>query len=104
MIKKQYFVSIAEQEITDIPIPGQGADYEIMASDQDIEKIKQLFQSADQHEKDASTYIILKPFDEWGVDDNREGYSRDIQEVYEMIYQLGTEDTKNKISQLGILS
>lgn len=104
MTKKQYFVSIAKQEITDIPIPGQGAEYEIIADDQDIETIKQLFKSADQYEKDASSYILLNPFDEWGVDDNREGYAEDIQEVYEILYKLGTEKTKNKISQLGILS
>jgi len=102
--KKHYYVSVDKQDITDVPIPDHGIEYEIVANASEVEELQQLFMSAAKHEKNAAKFIALRPFDEWGADAEREGYSDNIIKVYETLYKLGTVETKDKISQLGILS
>ncbi|WP_100010969.1 hypothetical protein [Lentibacillus sediminis] len=102
MEKKHYFVTIDTQEIREISIPDSGVEYEITANHKEIEELQELFMKKNKDATNATEYIG-KPFDEWGADEERGAYNDHMLQIHKKIFQLGTEETKAKISELGII-
>lgn len=100
--KKRYYVTIDTQDIREMSIPDGRVEYEIRAEEKDVKELKELFRNKDKNAADAIEYIG-KPFDEWGADQERESYDQYQVDIYKKIYELGTQDTKNKIGELGII-
>ncbi|CDQ40126.1 MULTISPECIES: hypothetical protein [Virgibacillus] len=100
--KKHYFITVDTQDIREFSVPGSGVEYEIIADTSDIEEMKKLFMNKDKYAVNAVEYLA-KPFDEWGADDERDGYSEYLVKIYQELYRLGTIETKAKIDELGIL-
>lgn len=101
-VKNHYFVTIDTHEIRDISIPDSGIEFEVIADQNEINKLRKLFMTTEKHEKNALEYLA-KPFDEWGADDERQWYAEYVKAIYQAIFNLGTDDTKHKIKQLGII-
>jgi hypothetical protein len=100
--KKRYFVTIDTQDIREMPIPDAHIEYEIIANENELKELKELFRKKDKNAKDAAEYIG-KPFDEWGADEERESYDQYLIDIYKRIYALGSADTKDQIEELGII-
>lgn len=100
--KKTYYVTVDTQDIREMSLPENGVEYEIYATPKEVEEIKMLFNGKDQNEKDASKYIVCKPFDEWGADDERNNYDDHVITIYRKLYQFGAKKTKDKIDELGL--
>ncbi|GAB3793914.1 hypothetical protein [Virgibacillus kimchii] len=100
--KKHLFVTIDTQEIRETPIPDGRVEYEIRADETEIKELRELFRKKDKNASDAVEYIG-KPFDEWGADEERESYDQYQMHIYKKIYELGTQETKDKIGELGII-
>ncbi|MFC3040318.1 hypothetical protein ACFOGI_08620 [Virgibacillus xinjiangensis] len=101
--KKQYFVTIDTEEIREVSIPDSGIEFEIEATEGQVEELRHLFIKRNQNAVNASNYVH-KPFDEWGADEERASYNKHMVEVYRKVYELGTKETKEKISELGIIN
>ncbi|WP_087972918.1 hypothetical protein [Oceanobacillus rekensis] len=101
--KNHFFVTIDTKEIRDVSIDDNQVEYEIIADEQELLEIQQIFQTMDNESKDAVEDISINPFDEAKVDSERETYDRSLISVYQRLYELGTEETKNKIKELGII-
>ena len=102
-VRKHYFITVDTEDIREISIPDSGIEYEIIASENEIKEIENLFKEKNQNAKDAVKFLA-KPFDEWGADDERSAYGEHLIEIYRKIYHLGTEETKEKINELSIFS
>ncbi|GAB3067405.1 hypothetical protein [Virgibacillus ainsalahensis] len=101
--KKSYFVTVDTQEIREISIPDSGIEFEIKANEEEKEELEALFMKKNKNAVDAANYIH-KPFDEWGADEERDAYDQHMIEIYRIVYKLGTEKTKAKINELGIIN
>jgi len=53
--------------------------------------------------KNTMEYIVADPFEEWGADDERDEYEKHLVAIYQRLFELGTENTKQKIKELGII-
>lgn len=98
--RKKYFISIERESITETPVDDT-TEYEIDATDEEVEKLEELFQKKDKHEKKAVKFLA-KPFNEWGADDEREAYDTYLTDIFKYMYELGTPQTKQKIKSIGI--
>ncbi|APC48642.1 hypothetical protein [Virgibacillus halodenitrificans] len=101
--RKHYFVTVDTQDIREVSLPGSGIEYEIIADHNEIEQLNELFMKKDKNEKKAMSFLA-KPFDEWGADDERNAYDDHMMRIFQMLYELGTDDTKTKIYELGIIN
>ncbi|PAV29990.1 hypothetical protein CIL05_08925 [Virgibacillus profundi] len=100
-MRKHYFVTVDTQDIREISIPDSGIEFEIIASQNEIEEIEKLFMKKNKNAKKAVQYLA-KPFDERGADSEREGYDEHLMEIYRKINELGTMQTKEKIKEIGL--
>ncbi|MEN1966886.1 hypothetical protein WMZ97_02310 [Lentibacillus sp. N15] len=100
--RKTYFVTVDTEDIREISLPENGIEYEINATPEEVKAIKMLFMKKNKNEKDAVKYLG-KPFDEWGADTERNNYDAHIIAIYDKLYELGTNETKNKIKELHLL-
>lgn len=97
-----YYVTIDTKEIRTFSVPDNEIEFEIKATDEQVLEIKEIFSRLDNESKNAMKYIGLKPFDEWGVDNERDSYKQDINNLFSIIKKLGTKDTQRKLSEMGI--
>lgn len=76
--------------------------YEIEATPQEIKQLESLFLKAEQTELQffAKAHV---PFLNNEAAENAEE-DRDIRRIYQMIYQLGTEKTREQIREIGVIS
>jgi len=102
MEKKRFFVTVDTQQIRETSIPDGHVEFEVSADETELEELRELFRQKDKNASDAVGYIG-KPFDEWGADEKRESYDQYQIDIYKKIYELGTQETKNKIGELGII-
>ncbi len=97
MEKKKYYVSISEKRITEMSIP-DSAEFEILANREDIRKIEAIL-----HDFDAivgeEALNILTPLSEHHDTDGE--YNTDLKNLYNLLYELGTEKTKREIENMN---
>lgn len=99
--KKTYYVSV--QADTVLPNKGEAAfEFEIEATDEEVIKLQELFEnkidSADSTFVKAHLLTIPYHFD---VENDQ--YDADLLQIYQFIHELGTPETKEHISRMGIL-
>lgn len=100
MEKKRYYVTVGSGEILPSKTLSEW-EFEIDATPQEAERLEQLFENTD----DASWNDFWKahvPMQE-DPDDDTIPYDKNLQRVYEMIYKLGTETTREHIRSMKIL-
>lgn len=98
--RKSYFVSLEKAHISEVSVP-DSTEYEILATEDELKQLEQLFNQKEDHEKKAVEFLA-KPFNEWGADDERDAYDTKLIDIYNLIYQLGTNETKEKINKMGL--
>jgi hypothetical protein len=102
MERQKYYVSVQSRTIME----NQGdASYEldIIATPEDVEKLVKLFESLEDTD-DASfvrTHIPAVPYHHDDVNDNYDSY---LNQIYQTLYTVGTEETKAHISSMGIIN
>lgn len=98
---KLYYVAVDTADIRKNSLPDAGIEFEILATDNDIKQLEDLFMKRKRFGDNATSYLN-KPFNEWGADAEREAYSEMIAAIYKKVYELGTPETKRKIDEMGI--
>ncbi|MFC4387190.1 hydrolase [Gracilibacillus marinus] len=92
MTKKTYYVNIATQEISQIPY-GTNTQFTIEATDEEVFLLREKFNEVRSAE--FSTYIRAHiPFVPYHNDPENDAYDEGLSGAYQMIYKLGTEETK----------
>jgi hypothetical protein len=104
--KKIYYVTVdvgprTGQIREQIELNDANYDFEIFATAEEVAKLQQLL--TELQETDFQTFALAHiPFlDNDQAEDRTE--DRQIEQVYRMIYQLGTEQTKEQIRRAGII-
>lgn len=99
--KKSYFISLAKRTVSDVSIPDT-VEYEVITTPSQIVAFQSLLEENDS--KDfifAAKNIPFKPFAEGEVDEMRKESDDNLMEVYEFIYNFGTEETREKLKEVG---
>ncbi|MFD2673459.1 hypothetical protein [Marinicrinis sediminis] len=101
-MKKMYYVSVQAHSV----LEEKGAasfEFEIMATDREIEKLSALFEDVEQAENATfrQTPVPSVPYHE--LDDANDFYDSTLCEVYAKIHELGTTQTRQHIESMNIL-
>lgn len=98
MEKKHYFVSVQARSI----LEGQGDaayEFEIEASEEDIDRLKAMFDEIEAFEQDG-WFRSHVPFVPYHNDQANDGYDYYLKEVYRLLYETGTEETKRHLATM----
>jgi hypothetical protein len=106
MEKKKYYISIhAGPDTGEIRnVKGESTfDFEIEATEADVERIQELFEATQvaSHDSFWRSHIPFVPYHE---DKANHEYDEALIEIYRMMYDLGTSETKDHIEGMGILN
>lgn len=107
MEKQTYYVTIdisphAGQIRNKISLNDPDYDFEIRATEEEIHQLEELFERT--QEKDFSNFFVAHiPYET--KERLKENRTEDdyITQIYQMIYQLGTEETRKRIRESGIV-
>lgn len=100
--KKTFYVSVGSKQIVD-EANEINFDFEIKATDEEIDKLAELFEVID--ESDEQTHFrALLPFKEYHKDKENDAYDYDLKQIYQTLYELGTEETRKHIEQMNVLN
>ena len=102
MEKRRYYVSVQAKTL----VPNQGdAPYEleIDATIDDKHRLERIFNEIDKYDEATGVQTaFIPPITNWSQENN-DGYDYFLKQAYQMIYDLGTEETRNHIRQMRIL-
>lgn len=99
--RKTYFISLDKQTISEVSVPDT-VEYEIYVTDDELEKFKTLIRDNDHRDFwYAMKNIVFKPFAEKEVDEMRQQDDDNLIQAYQFIYQYGTEETRQKLTEVG---
>ncbi|MBO0992472.1 hydrolase [Bacillus sp. SD088] len=100
--RQTYYISIGAGEIFSAPnvSPWQ---FKINATEQQISKLRQIFDSnyTNSIADFARAHI---PWVEYHNDPTNDRYDANLTQIYQMIYELGDQETKDHIDSIGILN
>lgn len=101
MDKKTFYVSVISGDIladkTDYPY-----EFEIEANEEEIQRLESLFEGKNQ--ADWGSFIRAHiPIMPYHLDKENDYYDANLYEIYQMIYELGNEQTRRDMENLGYL-
>ncbi|PAD15898.1 hypothetical protein [Shouchella clausii] len=101
MSRKRYFVTIdmAMMRLSTTKTPDNSIQYEIYATDEEADKIKALLEQI-RSEDFREEQVFQHPFQEKKADQEKEATQNELQELYQIIYDLGTIETKEVVKDL----
>lgn len=101
MEKKTYYVAVAPGEILQ---DQKALNYEfvIQATDDELDKLQELFEDTSASEISTAARAVI-PFREYSHDKENEWYDANLQQIYQMLHQLGTPETRKHIESMNIL-
>lgn len=101
MERKKYFVSVASGEISQVQY-GNNDDFTIYATDSEVRDLRakmDVMQNAD-FKSFWRAHVPIMPYHKDKANDQ---YNAGIQEAFQMIYDLGVDQTKADIKSMGVL-
>ncbi|WP_270179670.1 hypothetical protein [Alkalihalobacillus sp. CinArs1] len=104
MIKKTYYVT-PKGELHETEIEGhQLNSFKIKANHEEYMKIQQAIEKLrSQKYVQQHDFFSTNHFDEKEVDSHRDWTDNAIYDLYYLVHQLGTPETKAQIEQMGVL-
>lgn len=103
MDKKRYYISV--QAGTILEKQGDAAyELEIEATPEEVDKLSEVFEELDNFDQASFTQAATSVTIAYHLDESNDGYDFYLNEAYSMIYDLGTEETKQHIKSMKILT
>lgn len=100
--KKTYYISIANGEIMQSSTDSSW-NFRIEATNEEIIRLRELFDQNYSTEW-QNFFRAHVPYVQYHYDRENDAYDETLQKVYQLIYQLGDEEAKKHIMEMGILS
>ncbi|MGR3766371.1 hypothetical protein [Rossellomorea sp. NS-SX7] len=101
--KDTYFVDISSGDIVPHAEEARSVNYQIQATPDEVTKLKTLFEKND--DADMSTFNRAQiPFRQYHNDPENAQYDHSMHEIYEMIFKLGSDETRRNIKEMGVLN
>jgi len=100
--KKTYYVTVGSAEILEPEDVIGNFELEIVATEDEIDQLEELFDDRLVSEE-ASAVRAHIPFREYHQDVPNDDYDRSLAQIYKLLHQLGTPETKKHIEQMNVL-
>lgn len=102
MNKKKYYVSISSGEISQVKV-GNNDEYIIYATDDEVKMLRAKLTNMYDADFDSfwRAHVPIMPYHN---DKGNQRYDEGLTEVFQMIYDLGDEQAKSHIEEIGVLS
>src|SRR5690625_976420 len=102
MEKEKYYVRLASHEISKVRYHNND-DFVIYATEEEVRELRNKLHSMYRRDMDAYWRAHI-PIVKYHHDPGNETYDREITEVFQMLYELGGEQTKEYIKSTGVLN
>jgi hypothetical protein len=100
--KKTYYISLGSGEISQVRSASEWS-YEIEATEDEITTLREYFDQ--RFSSDWQGFFRAHvPYLEYHYDRQNDAYDQTTTKVFEMLYNLGSDETRQHIEQMGILS
>ncbi|MFC3884736.1 hydrolase [Bacillus songklensis] len=100
--KKTYYITVGTGEISQLKSVSEW-NYKIEATDEEITKLREYFDQ--NYSSDWQGFFRAHvPYLQYHYDRQNDGYDETMIRIYDMLYKLGDDETKDHIAQMGILS
>ncbi|MCM3761154.1 hypothetical protein M3212_10210 [Alkalihalobacillus oceani] len=101
MTRETYYVSVDMSilSISKTKTPENVVQYEIRATEQEKDELYALLDEVGDHDFEPQQ-VFGHPFDERASDAEKDQTQKELRQVYERIYQLGTEETRKVLDNL----
>jgi len=100
--KKTYYISVGAGEILEPEDVTGNFEFEISATEEEVDKLQELFEDKEIDEEDTAVRA-LTPYREYHNDPENDAYDWTLVEIYKMLHELGTPDTRKHIETMNIL-
>jgi len=101
MEKKKFFVNIGTHEISQIQF-GNNEDFIIHATDEEVRLLRAKMDN--MHDAGIRTFFRAHvPIMSYHKDASNDDYDQGITEAFQMIYDLGDEQTRAHLESMGVL-
>ena len=98
--KKIYYISLSNRTISDIDTPEK--EFTVYAKPSEMVKFERLIQSNKDNDFIFATKTMpFKPFAEHEAEEMREETHENYMEAYHFLYKHGTEETREKLKEIG---
>ncbi|GAF22540.1 MULTISPECIES: hypothetical protein [Shouchella] len=104
--KQLYYVNLNPISMDNISLTkvddGQLIEYEISATEAEKEEFERLIREVHKHDVELGNLFSFKHFDDLTADADKDEYQTGMNDIYDRLYTLGTEETKQKISEIHL--
>lgn len=101
MEKKTYYISVASGEVLEPEDMTGNFEFEILASEEDIDQLEELFEESAEAQDDTAARAIIPS--ENHFDKENDTADHNMTEIYRKLYELGTPATKSHIESMNVL-
>lgn len=99
--KKTFYVSVQAGSI--VQHEGDTSfEFEIEATEEEINQLQQIFNGKEKAD-DQAFLRAHQPWKEYRYDEPNDRYDHFLSEAYQLIYELGTPETKQHIERMNVL-
>ncbi|MBM7704834.1 hydrolase [Metabacillus iocasae] len=100
--KKTYYISLGAGEISQVRSASEW-NYEIKATDDEVTVLREYFDQ--RFSSDWQGFFRAHvPYLEYHYDRQNDAYDQTTTKIFELIHNLGNDETRTHIEQMGILS
>ncbi|SDC25037.1 hypothetical protein SAMN02799630_00912 [Paenibacillus sp. UNCCL117] len=100
--KKTYYITVGSGEILEPAAVTGNFEFEIEASQEDIDKLQELFEDKEDEEQDTAI-AGLTPYRQLSDDEENDAYDWTLTEIYMLLHRLGTPETRRQIEAMRVL-
>jgi len=99
--RKTYFISFDKERISEVSVPDT-VEYEVNVTEDELNIFRTIMRE-NKHRNFlfATRNLLLKPFNEREVDEMRSEDDINLMRAFQFIYEYGTEETKQKLREMG---
>lgn len=101
-MKKRYYVSIQSKAILENK-EDSSYEFEIDASPEEVEQLKNIFTKMGNADH-SGYWKVHVPFTQYHNDPENDAYDQQLKQAYQLIYAVGTNETKEHIDAMNIIS
>ncbi|WP_409345818.1 hypothetical protein [Paenibacillus sp. MBLB4367] len=102
MDKTTYYVSVGSGQILQDE-SAAAFEFEIQATDDELNKLQELFEETAEAEISTARRGVT-PYLEYSFDKENDLYDYNLREIYRMLHDLGTPETREHIESMHVLN
>ncbi|MFB6367491.1 hypothetical protein ACFCP7_26285 [Paenibacillus elgii] len=99
MEKKTYYIAVGSGEVQEPEEATGNFEFEIQATEEEVDKLQDMFEELAMNEEDTAMRATI-PYREYRPDKESDG---NLTEIYRMLHELGTPDTRRHIEAMNVL-